>query len=389
MAGVFDHIHLKKKSVGSPNELSFDVLDKASNELEGRAKKPSLPANMPKGVPQSFHGVSGASSLSGQAEVEQRKSARLKSKRRIWMIAFGAVALVVTVVVAVVWALAPRYVQEETHFDNELNDLVAKLVEVDSFVAKVDDLMESPLAEENKKLYKQMLDQIEPYQHKIESIRSDIAKVSAATLSNDRREALKQLDSAAEARSSMLTAAGGTINIASKSETEIQNANAAWASVLDADQKARDASQQANSATTEKETEAAQDLTKQARDQTAEAQRVLQDIVDRHVGIDLAPQMSYLKVKVEALDHALATGEALLSADRAKAQEENAAYNEADEKAAGMAESLPNSVEEAIRSAFDQEIAIYEAKYRASRDQAISADAVVRTYLNEGQSARA
>jgi len=250
-------------------------------------------------------------------------------------------------------------------------------------VGKVDDLMESPLAEENKQSYKTLLDQIEPTQKEIESIRSEIAKVSDATLSDDRRQALKQLDSAAEARSSMLTAAGGTINIASKSESEIQNANAAWASVIDADQKAREATQRANAATTEKDTQEAQELTRQAHDQMVESQKVLQDIVDRHVGIDLGPQMTYLKVKVEALDHALATGEALLAVDRAKAQAENAAYNETDEKAASLAESLPTSVEEAIRAAFDQEIAVYEAKYQASRDQAISADAVVRTYLNE------
>lgn len=383
MAGVFDHIHLKKKSVGSPNELSFDVLDKASNELDGKSKMPSLPTNLPKGTPQSFHGVSGGSTLSGQAEVERRKSARLKSNRRVLVTALAVVAVVAVAIVGAVGAFAPRYVQEETHFDEELAALVSKLVEVDTMVGKVDDLMESPLAEENKQSYKTLLDQIEPTQKEIESIRSDIAKVSDATLSDDRRQALKQLDSAAEARSSMLTAAGGTINIASKSESEIQNANAAWASVIDADQKAREATQRANAAATEKDTQEAQELTRQAHDQMVESQKVLQDIVDRHVGIDLGPQMTYLKVKVEALDHALATGEALLAVDRAKAQAENAAYNETDEKAASLAESLPTSVEEAIRAAFDQEIAVYEAKYQASRDQAISADAVVRTYLNE------
>ena len=383
MAGVFDHIHLKKKSIGSPNELSFDVLDKASNELDGKSKMPSLPTSLPKGTPQSFHGVSGGSTLSGQAEVEQRKSARLKSNRRVLVTALVVVAVVAVAVVGAVGAFAPRYVQEETHFDEELAALVSKLVEVDTMVGKVDDLMESPLAEENKQSYKTILDQIEPTQKEIESIRSEIAKVSDATLSDDRRQALKQLDSAAEARSSMLTAAGGTINIASKSESEIQNANAAWASVLDADQKAREATQRANAATTEEDTQEAQELTRQAHDQMVESQKVLQDIVDRHVGIDLGPQMTYLKAKVEALDHALATGEALLAVDRAKAQAENAAYNEADEKAASLAESLPTSVEEAIRAAFDQEIAVYEAKYQASRDQAISADAVVRTYLNE------
>lgn len=383
MAGVFDHIHLKKHTTGSPNELSFDVLDKASNELDGKDKKPSLPTHISKPAKQSFHGVSGASSLSGQAEVEERKSARLRSNRRTWLLALAPVAAAIVVVAVALWAFAPPLVQEEKYFDEELDALVAKFVEIDSFMTKIDALMEDPLSDQSKASYAEYLDQIEPYQKRISEIRSDIAKVSDSTWSDDRKQALKQLDSAAEARSSMLTAAGGTIGIASKIETDVAQANKAWESVIEADQKARDAAQQANTATTEKETISVQELTREAHDEMTAAQKSLQEIADRHVGIDLQSHMAYLKAKVEALDHALATGEALLSVDRAKAQSENEAYNEADAKAAGLAESLPTSVEDAIRASFDQEISIYEAKYQASRDQAISADAVVRSYLNE------
>ena len=95
--------------------------------------------------------------------------------------------------------------------------------------------------------------------------------------------------------------------------------------------------------------------------------------------------MAYLNARVEALQHAVKTGDALLAMDRETAQAENDAYNEADARAAELAESLPPTVEDAIRSSYDETIAVYVAKYQSSRDQAISSDAYVRSYMNEAR----
>lgn len=95
--------------------------------------------------------------------------------------------------------------------------------------------------------------------------------------------------------------------------------------------------------------------------------------------------MAYLNARVEALRHAVKTGDALLAMDRETAQAENDAYNEADARAAELAESLPPTVEDAIRSSYDETIAVYVSKYQSSRDQAISSDAYVRSYMDEAR----
>ena len=136
---------------------------------------------------------------------------------------------------------------------------------------------------------------------------------------------------------------------------------------------------------TEEETRAARDQTQDALDQFNSSLAEMQAIVDRHVGINLGNQMAYLNARVEALQHAVKTGDALLAMDRETAQAENDAYNEADARAAELAESLPPTVEDAIRSSYDETIAVYVSKYQSSRDQAISSDAYVRSYMNEAR----
>ena len=245
--------------------------------------------------------------------------------------------------------------------------------------------MEDPLSDEVKASSETLLKQIDTFKAAIEGLRADVAHSLESTYSEDKRQALQEIDSAAEARYSMLTAAGGAIKEASKVDAEVEAANKAWASVLEADRAARDATQRANMAYTEEETRAARDQTQDALDQFNSSLAEMQAIVDRHVGINLGNQMAYLNARVEALQHAVKTGDALLAMDRETAQAENDAYNEADARAAELAESLPPTVEDAIRSSYDETIAVYVAKYQSSRDQAISSDAYVRSYMNEAR----
>lgn len=385
MSGIFDHMHFKRNTAGSSNELSFDVLEAAKNELDGKKERTSKNASLPKASQGNYHGVKGTSTLSGQAEVEKRKRARRSHRIRTGIIAAVVGVLAVAAIALGAWYFAPQYaqyVQDSQAPNQKVSDVVAQLVEIDSYMAKVDDVMEDPLSEQSKEQYVEILAYMEVTQKDLAKLREEVGKTLQGSLSENDRAALEQLDSALEARSSMLTAAQEELKLASKVDSEVDRANKDWGAVIEADQLARQATQQANTAVTEEETQAARDLTQQALDQFTTALNDLQAVADRHQGIDLASQLAYLKIKVEAVNHAVATSDALLAADRATAMAENEAYNETDAKAAALAEELPASVEDAVRSAYAKELAIYAAKYQSSRDQAISADAAVRSYLN-------
>ena len=384
MAGIGDHIHVKKNTAGSSNELSFDVLDAARNDLDTKGRKAPRPQALQKPSKGDYHGVAEKATLSKPAKTEKRKA---EGGRRVLPVVLAIVAgvLVVGGIAFLVTRFGPSYVHETQKFDEEFDAIVDNLIEIDAFMAKVDDVMEDPLSDEVKASSETLLKQIDTFKAAIEGLRADVAHSLESTYSEDKRQALQEVDSAAEARYSMLTAAGGAIKEASKVDAEVEAANKAWASVLEADRAARDATQRANMAYTEEETRAARDQTQDALDQFNSSLAEMQAIVDRHVGINLGNQMAYLNARVEALQHAVKTGDALLAMDRETAQAENDAYNEADARAAELAESLPPTVEDAIRSSYDETIAVYVAKYQSSRDQAISSDAYVRSYMNEAR----
>ena len=57
MAGIGDHIHVKKNTAGSSNELSFDVLDAARNGLDTKGRKAPRPQALQKPSKGDYHGV--------------------------------------------------------------------------------------------------------------------------------------------------------------------------------------------------------------------------------------------------------------------------------------------------------------------------------------------
>lgn len=179
----------------------------------------------------------------------------------------------------------------------------------------------------------------------------------------------------------MLAAAAGAFGVADQCDQELDVAKKAWNKVLDADQMAREASTSANSASTDEATEAAKQMTQSALDQFADARSELEGVGYRHERVDLTAQISYLDKRIESLEYAIATADALMAGDRQAATENNDAYNAADEEAARLAQSLPLLIDEQVRSAFMTEIEPYAKRYNDARAEVSEADADIRAYL--------
>ena len=141
MAGPFDHLHIKGRTAGTSNELSFDVLDAVRSEpSQKKARSVFIPSG-PRQSQGSYTGVAGTSTLSAVPEVERRKRARRNRTIRVW-----AIAIVVVVVLASAAGYAGyRLYQDRAHFTGQYNELIMRFTDIDKTMVRIDALMRDPL----------------------------------------------------------------------------------------------------------------------------------------------------------------------------------------------------------------------------------------------------
>ena len=376
MASVFDHLHIKKNTVGSSNELSLDVLDAARSDLgskSGRLSNPKPPGSY-KG---SYHGVAGTSTLSGVAEVERRKKAR-----RAYSIRLGVVVAFATVIgVSVILWFGYQHYLAIQDFPTRFYSLVDQFKEEDVFLAETDSLMAGIDDKAGRSAREQASEKIPSVRDDVERIRKNAQSASPLTMTGEDEEILGQLLAGIDAREAMLDSAKSAFELAIERDKQVELVGSAWNNVVNAAQNAKDASVLANKATTEQETEEAIERTFQTQESLNKALTSIKAIDDSNKEVDLSTQVVYLEQKVKSLDYAIETGRALLDGNRDKAAEMNAKYNEADQQAAEQAEKLPLAPEIVIKGSFDKKLGEFVQSYDASRKQAIETDTAIRNYL--------
>ena len=378
MPGSFDFLHIKRHTAGSSNELSFDVLDAARTQLDGKSQKNARSAKTPGSSKGSYHGVAGTSTLSAVPEVERRKKLRRARAIRVRIIS-------VLVIIAAIGALAfagYSFYQSRLDFSDRYNSLVVRLSDIDEDLVKVDAVMANPLAADMVESRTQAKAKMDAIAQKLDAAAEETEKAIPFALGDRDTVALTQMANAIEGRKDMLAAARKTFDEAEKFDQELETARKAWNEVLAADQMAREATASANNAKTDESTEAAKQMTQNALDKFATARDTLEGVSLRHEKIDFKAQIEYLNKRIEALQYAVATGDALIAGDREAATANNDAYNEADAEAAAMAQDLPLLLDELVRTAFKDEIASSVKDYGDARASVSEADADVRAYLS-------
>ncbi|MBO4351920.1 MAG: hypothetical protein J5818_00315 [Eggerthellaceae bacterium] len=377
MAGSFDFLHIKRHTAGSSNELSFDVLEAASSQLSDKGKKSSRIARTPGISRGSYHGVAGTSTLSAVPEVERRKKARRARAVRIRVFS----VLVAIVAVGALGFAGYSFYQSRVDFSERYHSLVSELAAIDEELVKVDAIMVDPLASGTEEARTEAKANLERTAKRLDDVSDATEKTVQYSMGDKDNVALTQLASAIEGRKAMLAAAAGAFGVAEQYDQELGVAKRAWSKVLDADQKACEASASANSASTDEATEAAKQMTQDALDQFADARSELEGVGYRYEGVDFSAQITYLDKRIESLEYAIATADALVAGDRQAATENNDAYNAADEEAVRLAQSLPLLIDEQVKSAFMLEIEPYSKRYNDARADVWVGDADIRAYL--------
>lgn len=377
MAGNFDFLHIKRRTAGSSNELSFDVLDLKSAEAAGKSSRSSKLPKAPKASQGSYHGVAGTSTLSGQAEVEKRKRARRASRLRLRVLAAAAIVALVAVGV---YAAAHLH-EERMDYTTRIHALVDRLAEVDETMYEIDAMMQDPLDRADSDSRADVLAAMPKLTTELNRITVDAQSLVEMPLDEQATIAVGQISKSAQARIAMINAASEAFALADDAADQVNRANRMWNDVLAADQLAREGIAAANKATTPEAATQALESTRQARRAFAEALGELREM-EAAYRIGLADQESYLAKKVEALDKAVETSEALLAGDREAASKANDAYNDADFEAASLAAELPPALGELVETRFAELMEERKSRYADPRQSAVQADSVIRDYLS-------
>lgn len=315
--------------------------------------------------------------MASHAEVTRRKRQRKKRSLKLWMIAAVIVAAMMGGAIYVGYSQYQR-MQE---FQGLFNGIVQGFVAADEDTRTIDEFMVDPL-ESSGKTRQALKEALARESLRLQQVEEEGRRITGLAVTERDQMALAQVEASAEARLAMLDAAQSALDVAESSANETSEVKSIWKSMLKADQDARAAAQAANEASSDEAIKSAREKTLDARDQMQKALDKLEKARAAGSEMDLSGHIEYLQIRIEALDHALATADALLAEDRAKAIEENDAYNEADRRAASIAEGLPPSVNEAVEVSFTEKAEACKADYKAARNAAIEADSLIRQYLN-------
>ena len=378
--GPFDFLHIKRRTAGSSNELSFDVLDAKRGELDvkpQRAQQQQHIAAAHKPSQGSYQGVAGTSTLSAADEVVRRKRARRSRAIRLGVIvAFAIAALVGTGAY-----FGYTYYQGKLDFSGKFHQLIDRFVEIDQTMVTVDALMADPLDPAGQDERSEASERFVSINRELNAVVAAAHEMEGSAQTDRDRVALEEVCEAATARQNMLEEAENAFALSKQANLLYDSASKAWRDVLKADSLAREATKLANDAGTEQATKDARDKTKQARDLMASAKMALEQVEKEKGDVDFSDEKAYIEKRVEALDAAIETSDALLEIDRAAARSANEAYNAADEEAAALAGELLDSPSRKALNAFNNELERVLEAYAQSRNATTAADSAIRAYI--------
>ena len=424
----FGHLHIKRHTKGTSNELSLDVLDAKRDELDARkdrkntmsfmldfrrkpgdgrgsdasamrgdavavsavrsagAHRGSPAVALPRGtrwgrgrakalskVPSSVPG----NPLIPVDEVLRRKRARHKSTVRKYVLGFGAIA--VAAAVAVFFGMNAYRAQQE--FGGQFRTVVDAVSASDAYLVEIDAAMNDPLGsttpEERALLRKEAV----AVTSAADNTLAEAARLAADAPAEQDKVALEQLEDGARGRKNMVGLAMEAFGIADAASTAETTATSAWDLVISADVAARDALSRANSATTTSALAETTTVLQQSSGEFGAALQQLRGLEATVEGVDLSAHEAYIEKRIETLGFAIATNEALAAGDRATAAAQNELYDAGDRESADMAERLPVSIGSVVDAAFTDAVLDAQSRYDKERDRVSVADSRVRSYL--------
>lgn len=328
----------------------------------------------------SFESASRRSGRTSRDEIAWRKGRR--RRRKILTGVASAMIILALAGAGVFWLYNDnvRYQQNTLQLEQSHDALAS----TDELLLQLDEALQDPLGESAAAFYEQHESEIQQCLASLDEAEKSATEAAAGLRETLERTAADNLMSASSARRTMFDSGWEILAQAQDMRGAYQQMQDIWQQVMDADAQAREAAQQASSGSRDAIT-AGKDLEAQAKTKFEEVAAELEEFAQENTDADVSAFQSYVAKRIEALDYAIASDEALAARDTQKATENNDAYNAADEEAAGLAAALPADPGQPVLDAMEELSADAVETYEAARAQASTSDAFLRDYFGSSE----
>ena len=317
------------------------------------------------------------SNESAQVEVERRK--KIRHRRRVRLAATVVAACVVAA------GLAGNYAYQRYRLYNDqselINHAVEEIVSADESVVRLDSLIGDPMAEIKNDTWKELEKNLLAAESHLESARDTSNGLLPVLGEGDMRIVAGQIIDACDARQVMIDSGKSIFEAAKEANGTSDSVAQIWADVLQADSVARDGVALLSAGSLDDSMASAKEKLHEAAASFQNARYELQQLENANANLDLSKLTEYLDKRLEALDYASATAQALLDRNKSEATSQAKLYNEADSAAVKLAAALPTDLSEPVKAAFEKDIEDLRKKYDDARYAASAADDRIRDYL--------
>lgn len=407
--------HIKRRTEGTSNELSFSVLDAAKNAADSGLNKESkvktswlggiflftLPGKKkPHATPvkDELIALTGSTSatLSGSTgttkppaseparikyetpvdEIARRKSRR-RARKRLVIAAATVTALVL------IGAAGSFFYKEHTAQSKRLtmiSSAIADLSNADDILLEMDGVINSDMGTEALEKAAEIEKRLPEVTERLDTAEAAIQQADIGMTSASDKEAIARAMAAVSARRDMEEQGSQLMSAAVTAKTTADVVASSWENVIGADSMAREAADVIAN-TTEQNVITSKELSVKAKELFTKALADIESVQNVFAELDLSAQTAYISKRIEAMDYAIASDDAILAFNKEEATTANDAYNAADAEATLMAKDLPDDPTVPVDEGFDRETTTVSKLYNEARSRAATADAFLRDYL--------
>lgn len=312
----------------------------------------------------------------------EKEIALRKARRKLYRVtAVSFVALTTVGLLTAAGAFLYGNHQEQVSYANELRAVLEEISDIDEIVVEMDSALANPTDHASLEAMPQLLEEVADARSRLEQAQEkNSLAFEGLRESTVEREAAGNATVAIGSRLEMLSQGEALMLAALGLEAASNELAEAWQMVLDADSLTREAAQLVSSYTVSN-IEASQVKTQEALTLFEQAAAQIEAVAANCPGIEVSSQQQYLQKRLEAQQHALASGNAMLLEDATTAVTENEACNAAEGEAATLAESLPDNPADPATERYAMVVKEPAKAYEEARSQAAAADAFLRDYL--------
>ena len=256
-------------------------------------------------------------------------------------------------------------------------DALRLVSEADETILQIDAIVDDPFAAESDGRRQEVYSSIEQTKGLLTNADGKAREVSEKLSDPSVREVANQTVISISARQGMIKHGMQLVEASENAELATEKCDAAWQVVLDADAQAREATKLAG----QNEVDASKQCALESKELFSKGREQLESLQVGCPAADFSALIEYVEKRMNALDLAVQSDEALSEKYKEEAIALNDAYNAAEEEAAAMAASLPSDPKQLIKDAYFNTWSEVIRSYGGQRAAAGTSDAVIRDYL--------